>query len=121
MDIGRDLAHGEAIEIDRMRGIAGGIKANAKWPGYRRNRKRIDKGFKAVNAEGTMDRYCTSPRHWVIHAGHLMAVGWSGGLLLGDGLECSDLGCGQGSGAAAGFDEKFSTRGFQECSSFPMR
>jgi hypothetical protein len=120
MDFGWDLTHGEAVERDRMRRFAGGVGADAGRFCDGRDGERIDERLDAIYAQRAMDGDCGWRRCGVIHAGHEVGMCEAGRLLRECGFEGSDLGCGEGCGAAAGFEEDFSARGSHVCLSFPI-
>jgi len=119
MDSGRDLTHGEAIKGDGVGGFSGRIEARTGRFRDWRNGEWIDEWLQRVYAERAMYGNC-SGRSGAVPAGHDVVVGKARGLLRERRLEGTDLGRGQGGGAAGGFEEELSTRGWQECFSFPM-
>jgi hypothetical protein len=96
-----------------------GIGTDADGFGDGRDGEWIDEWLQRVYAERAMYGNC-SGRSGAVPAGHDVVVGKARGLLRERRLEGTDLGRGQGGGAAGGFEEELSTRGWQECFSFPM-
>jgi hypothetical protein len=73
-----DTAHGEAVEVYRLRrwalGNRVGIWAHPRWLGDGRDGERIDEGLEAIDKERVMDGSSTGRRGWAGHGSHVMGV-----------------------------------------------